>query len=68
MENQFYAIFGFERNSLSTKDKRMMHLEVTHNVDDNMFLDLLDGYLQFGWVYVDDERVAFINEYGVRVI
>jgi len=30
------------------------------------FLFCVNGYLQFGWVYVDGVRVAFINASGVR--
>jgi len=32
------------------------------------FLFCEDGYLQFGWVYVNDIRVAYIGANGVRVV
>ena len=33
----------------------------------NHFLFCVDGYLQFGWVYVNGNRVAYIGVNGVRV-
>jgi len=37
-------------------------------VNGNEFLFDEDGYLQFGWVYVDGHRVAYIDGSGIRVV
>ena len=37
-------------------------------ISGNEFLFCEDGYLQFGWVYVDGHRVAYIDGSGIRVV
>jgi len=36
-------------------------------INGHEFLFCVDGYLQFGWVYVDGHRVAYIGTNGIRV-